>query len=126
MTPTFEIDDDDGYFPLTVRSGDGSLVSGRLDLFKANNAYSAIATAHPDDPVAEGDAWVEWLATQGLPPVSHATAFKIADAIVERVTSLKKSSDNSSPSPASPGVTGPTPPPDCPRPDPSATSSSTP
>ncbi len=79
---------DDGYTEITVETPDGQ-ASARLDLFEAHNQYATLCDAHPD-PVERANEWVTWLASKGLPPVSHGVAFRIAAAVMGDVAEFKK------------------------------------
>lgn len=117
MVQRFELDEDDGYLEVAV--GKGPPV--RLDLYRAHNTFYALDQEHHEDNVALAEEWCKWLHTQGLPMLSHGAAFKLADAVAERVVGLKKSPDSTSPSADSSGPTGTSESLDSPAPDPSAT-----
>ena len=99
MAHKIELNDDDEYIDVALG---GATV--RVDLYVANNRYAALCDQH-SDPEAQADAWVEWLVSQGLPRMSHRTAFDLADAVVGRVAELKKTPDSSSASADSPAPT---------------------
>lgn len=98
------LDDDDGWVELEVAGG-----SFRLDLYKCNNTYAALCDKYDPESAADAEKlcgeWAEWLTAQGVPRVSHATAFALADAVVARVASLKKTPAPTSPSADSPAPT---------------------
>jgi hypothetical protein len=104
--PATELDDDDGYLDFTVKVGT-DVVPCRLDLFRANNKFAQLAQEFPDPDQAErlGDAWAAWLQSQGLPAVTHRTAFRVADLVTGRVAAEKKS-ETPSPTPDSAASTG--------------------
>ena len=83
------LDDADGYAQVEVRTAGGPL-SARLDLYEAINTYTALAARHPDDAVALGAAWCDWLAGKGLPGLSHGAAFRLADHVAAEVEAFKK------------------------------------
>lgn len=96
MSSPLRLDGSDGFVVVEVANDDGTTAAARLDLFEANNTYAALCDQHAD-PIARANAWVEWLLLKGLPPVSHGSAYRLADRIVEQVAEFKKK-DTSSPS----------------------------
>ena len=85
--------EDDGYFILRVRvAGQEQPVEIKLDLYEAHNAAATIADKFPGDtqPVEQGEAWVEWLTSKGVPPLSHGAACAVAGRIREAMVAFKK------------------------------------
>ncbi len=75
--PKEVIDADDGYLTVEAKQTNGPPLLVQIDLFEATNTYAALHAQYAD-PIARANAWVEWLANRGLPPVSHGAAFALA------------------------------------------------
>ena len=85
----FQIDADEGFTDVQVATPEGT-ATARIDVFEGRNAYAALLIKHPDDAVALGAAWCDWLAGKGLPGLSHGAAFRLADHVSAEVEAYKK------------------------------------
>ncbi len=77
--------EDSGWFEATVKAADGTTTDIRLDTLRAHNTYAAICVQHADDEMARADAWGRYLMDNAVPPLSQAAAWRIAEALIERV-----------------------------------------
>ena len=86
------LDADDGLTTIEVRIPDRpEPVSVQLDVARSLNKYIALTRQHGEDSDALGEAWVAYLAEQGLPNLPHRTGYTIAEHLDELLQ--KKSSD---------------------------------
>jgi hypothetical protein len=84
-TAPLVFDDSEGWLEVSFSAG----ATMRLDLYEAFNVFLSLQDQHPV-AVNLGAAWVDWLASKGTPALSHAAAFKVADAVIDRVNELRK------------------------------------
>jgi hypothetical protein len=84
------LDETDGFLEITTKPAHEGAEpqTVHLDVFLANNIFAALCEEHGDS-VERGAAWVKWLAERGL-NVSHGTAYRIAQALMEAVSAFKK------------------------------------
>lgn len=88
------LDDTFGFLQVEVRHGNATPSAAALDVWEAFNTYAQLR-AKFEDAVELGAAWCEWLATRGLPELSHGAAFKVADALAAEVERAKKADTGS-------------------------------
>lgn len=90
------LDADDGLTTIEVRVPDRpEPVSARLDVARSLNRYIALARQHGEDSDALGEAWVAYLAEQGLPGLPHRTGYAVAEHLDELLQ--KKATTRSDP-----------------------------
>lgn len=100
------LEDGYGYLDIEIRSAAEEptpVAAVRLDTYQAWNTYVTLRATHEADHLALAAAWGEWLATRGLPELSHATAFKVADALAAEVTRLAGEGEKGTEPPATAG-----------------------
>ena len=84
MAAKITLDSGFGYAEITVGEAQAT-----LDLWEANNVYVQFATAGAD-PLAVMQSWCDWLASKGLPGLSHGAGIQLQEHIVEAIRDLKK------------------------------------